>query len=102
MPRRYGKYPAGIAVTAHARLDVLLAIRRRNPRQVVHAVLDGPAVIGRRGPLAGITREAGEAACGEGSQFGDPPAGLWEDVITCAHCAVIVRAEGIVLEGCSL
>jgi hypothetical protein len=88
--------------TAHAGLDVLLAIRLRNPRQVVHAVLDDPAVIGRRGPFSGVTRMPGEAVCGEASQFGEPPAGLWETVITCASCAVIVRAEGIELAGCSL
>ena len=52
------------AVTAHAGLDVLMAIRRRDPREVIHAVLDRPAVIGGRGPLAGVTRLPGEAACG--------------------------------------
>jgi hypothetical protein len=89
-------------VTAHPGLDILLAIRRRDPRQVVHAVLDGPAVIGGRGPLYGVTRMPGESACGEASQFGEPPAGLRETVITCASCAVIVRAEGIELTGCTL
>jgi hypothetical protein len=89
-------------VTAHAGLDILLAIRRRDPREVIHAVLDRPAVIGGRGPLAGVTRLPGEAACGEASQFGEPPAALWGAVITCASCAVIVRAEGIELVGCSL
>jgi hypothetical protein len=89
-------------VTAHAGLDILLAIRRRDPRQVIHAILDGPAYIGGKGPLSGVTRAAGEPACGEASQFGEPPAGLWGTVITCASCAVIVRAEGIELTGCSL
>jgi hypothetical protein len=90
------------AVTAHAGLDILLAIRRRDPREVIHAVLDRPVVIGGRGPLSALTRSPGEAACGEASQFGEPPAGLWETVITCSSCAVIVRAEGIELVGCSL
>jgi hypothetical protein len=90
------------AVTAHAGLDVLLAIRLRAPRQVIHAVLDSPAFIGGNGPLSGVTRLPGEAACGEATQFGEPPAGLWETVITCASCAVIVQAEGIELTGCSL
>jgi hypothetical protein len=90
------------AVTAHAGLDILLAIRRRDPRQVVHAILDGPAYIGGKGPLSGVTRSPGEAVCGEASQFGEPPAGLWETAITCPSCAVIVRAEGIELTGCTL
>ena len=90
------------AVTAHAGLDILLAIRLRDPRQVIHAILDGPACIGGKGPLSGVTRAAGEPVCGEPSQFGEPPAGLWETVITCASCAVIVRAEGIELTGCTL
>ena len=89
-------------VTAHAGLDILLAIRRRDPREVIHAVLDGPVAVTGHGPLSGVTRSAGEAACGEASQFGEPPAGLWETVITCASCAVIVRAEGIELTGCTL
>ena len=90
------------AVTAHAGLDVLRASARRNPREVIHAILDCPAVVGRRGPLAGVTRSAGEPVCGEASQFGEPPAALWGTVITCPGCAVIVRAEGIELTGCSL
>ena len=89
-------------VTAHAGLDILLAICLRDPRQVIHAILDGPACIGGKGPLSGVTRAAGEPVCGEPSQFGEPPAGLWETVITCASCAVIVRAEGIELTGCTL
>ncbi len=89
-------------VTAHAGLDILLAIRRRDPRQVVHAILDGPACIGGKSPLSGVTRAAGEPVCGELSQFGEPPAGLWDTVITCASCAVLVHAEGIELVGCSL
>jgi hypothetical protein len=93
---------AAAPVTAHAGLDILLAIRRRDPRQVIHAILDGPAYIGGKGPLAGVTRSAGEPACGEASQFGEPPAGLGETVITCASCAVIVRAGGIELTGCTL
>jgi hypothetical protein len=93
---------AAASVTAHAGLDVLRASARRNPREVIHAILDRPAVIGRRGPLAGVTRSPGEPACGEASQFGEPPAVLWETVITCASCAVIVRAEDIGLVGCSL
>ena len=90
------------AVTAHAGLDVLRASARRDPREIIHAILDRDAVIGGRGPLAGITRLAGEPVCGEDSQFGEPPAALWETVITCPHCAVMVRAEGIELVGCSL
>jgi hypothetical protein len=89
-------------VTAHAGLDILLAIRLRDPRQVIHAILDGPACIGGKGPRSGVTRSPGEAACGEASQFGEPPAGLRETAITCASCAVIVRAEGIQLTGCTL
>jgi hypothetical protein len=88
-------------VTVHAGLDILLAIRRRDPRQVIHAILGGPACIGGKGPLSGVTRAAGEPVCGEPSQFGEPPAALWGHVITCASCAVIVRAEGIELTGCS-
>ena len=72
----------------------------RDPRQVIHAILDVPACIGGKGPLSGVTRAAGEPACGEASQFGEPPAG--ETAITCASCAVIVRAEGIELTGCTL
>jgi hypothetical protein len=90
------------AVTAHAGLDVLRASARRNPREVIHAILDRDAVIGRRGPLAGFTRLAGQPVCGEVSRFGEPPDALWETVITCPHCAVTVRAEGIELTGCSL
>jgi hypothetical protein len=90
------------AVTAHAGLDVLRACARRNPREVIHAVLDRDAVIGRRGPLAGAARLAGDPVCGEVSRFGEPPAALWETVITCPGCAVLVRAEGIELAGCEL
>ena len=78
------------AVTAHAGLDLL-----------IHAILDVPAIVGRRGPLAGATRQPGEAVCGEASQFGPPPDALWEPVITCAYCAVLIRADGIELVGCS-
>jgi hypothetical protein len=93
---------AAAAVTAHAGLDVLRASARRNPREIIHAILDRDALIGRRGPLAGTTRSAGQPACGEISEFGEPPGALWETVITCASCAVIVRAEGIEFTGCSL
>jgi hypothetical protein len=89
-------------VTAHAGLDILLAIRRRDPREVIHAVLDGPIAVTGRGPLSGVTRSAGESACGQASRFGEPPAVLWGIVITCPGCAVIVRAEGIELTGCTL
>jgi len=89
-------------VTAHAGLDVRRAHARRNSREVIHAVLDRPAVIGRRGPLLGVTRLAGEPVCGEADEFGEPPAALWEPVIMCPGCAVLVRADGIELTGCSL
>ena len=77
------------SVTAHAGLDVLAASRRRNPRT-------------EPGPFGTADRAAGEAVCAEPSEFGEPPAALWETVITCASCAVLVRAWGIELAGCSL
>ena len=53
-------------------------------------------------PPRPVTRSPGEAACGEPSQFGEPPEALRGTVITCRGGAVIVRAEGIELRGCSL
>jgi hypothetical protein len=93
------------AVAAHAGVDAALADRLGNRREVVHAILDGPLQIGRRASLGVVDRVAGEAVCGEPGQlgeFGEPAAALWDPVITCPGCAVLVRAWGVELTGCSL
>jgi hypothetical protein len=92
-------------VTAHAGLDTLLARRPRNPREVIHAILDEPLQVDERASLGIVDRVAGEAVCGEPGQlgeFGEPPAALWDPVITCPACAVLVRTWGVDLKGCTL
>ncbi len=88
-------------VAAHAGLDTRPR-RPGNPRELVHAILDGPLRVDERASLGVVDRVAGEAVCGESGELGEPPAALWEPVITCPACAVLVRAWGIALAGCSL
>ena len=93
------------AASAHAGLDIALASRPRSPREVIHAILDGPLRVDERASLGVAGRVTGEAVCGEPGEpggFGEPPAALWEPVITCPACAVPVRAWGVELAGCSL
>jgi len=89
--------------TAHAGLD-MRPRRPGNPRELVHAILDGPLRVDKRASLGVVDRVAGEAVCGEPGElgeFGEPPIGLWEPAITCAACAVLVRAWSVELTGCS-
>jgi hypothetical protein len=93
------------AAVAHAGVDAALACRAGKRREVVHAILDGPLRVDERASLGIIDSVAGEAVCGEPCQlgeFGEPAAALWDPVITCPACAVLVRAWGIELAGCTL
>lgn len=93
------------AVAAHAGVDAASAGRPGKRREVVHAILDGSLRVDERASLGVVDRVAGEAVCGEPGQlgeFGDPPAALWDPVITCPAWAVLVRAWGIELAGCTL
>ena len=92
-------------VPAHAGLDLLQSRSRRSSREIVHAVLDAPFRVYERASLGVVGRVAGEAVCGEPGElgeFGEPAAALWEPVITCPACVVLVRAGGVELMGCSL
>jgi hypothetical protein len=94
-----------VSAAAHAGVDVALADLMGNRRELVHAILDGPLRLDERGPLGVVDRVTGEAVCGEPGQLGEfcePAAALFDPVITCPACAVLVRAWGVELAGCSL
>jgi len=92
------------AVTAHPGEDVNLypVGRTMGRRKGVHAVLDQDMRIGAKGPLCGVIRIAGEAVCGLVGTYTAPEDALFLPYVTCAHCVVMVRAEGIEIIGGSL
>ncbi len=74
----------------------------RRAWEIIHAVLDAPLTLTARGPLHGVTLEAGQALCAEPGPFLPPPAGLFEPPLTCPHCAVAARVENVTIIGGSL
>lgn len=104
-PDRPAPGVAAATVTARPGLQVIPGRPGRRAREIVHAVLNAALTLTQRGPLYGVTLYPGQALCAEESQGGPFPAphpGLFAPAITCPHCTIAARAEGVMITGGAL